>query len=825
MFGLWNELFGFPVNSCDYEAIDCNKSYVPILNWDNDNEFVWSLADPLEWGIDAKNVAFSTKDIQKRPASVTKVDQALEHLMSKIENSKSSIKSFSLAFEEGWESLNWTIVYVDDAWEETSVRTSVNLKDMVEWWETVSLQEVTAEQLTTPALFAEEAHINEATIWNETVTTSAIWTATIANETVTRSTITDLTAEHAAIADLDAEDAEVSTKFTSQGEAIFNWTNTFNTDADFHQDINVAWNGNIRTLNVAEVSTFNWQVNAKENAHFDKNVDVDGNTILNTLNVQSYATFTDKATFNEDATFNDTLVANNNVKFNGHSDVNTLNVAGQSTFKDDVDIDHNLNVDGNIVAECNARVDWTLTVWKNAEFQKNVNVLQNEVIWWTLEVAGKSTLNSVEATRAEIWTEEVENSTIANLVVTDSFELPDGALDQFQARSEKSQPNGYASLDNTWKVPMEELPDTVTTGMHYKWTWEPTSNYPANPKQWDFYKVTAEGTHAGIHFDVGDIIIYNGSGWDRIPAGDTVISVNGRTWAVTGLEENSNKVSTLDMVNPSQVEYPSEYAVVTAVNWLNTSIWNVASDLSSLSQTVAGKADAANTYNKDQVDALVDNAVESSTAFHDLQDQVDLLPTKAYVDWQDNLKANVTDVYDKDVMDALLADKAHVNHTHTVAEVSWLAQQLATQSADISSLSGRVHDVEEDVDDLKDDIDEINIELTHKATLDWNGKISSDALPDNAVTLDDVDEAVRTVVTQQVIESKLGVSFRTYTLPVTWTTASLRDDWITARANVLWTWTWELIWHISWEVEDWKITVNSTENEAGNFYVTMVQPV
>jgi hypothetical protein len=30
------------------------------------------------------------------------------------------------------------------------------------------------------------------------------------------------------------------------------------------------------------------------------------------------------------------------------------------------------------------------------------------------------------------------------------------------------------------------------------------------------------------------------------------------------------------MVNPSQVEYPSEYAVVTAVNTVNSSISNVA---------------------------------------------------------------------------------------------------------------------------------------------------------------------------------------------------------------------------------------------------------
>ena len=87
-----------------------------------------------------------------------------------------------------------------------------------------------------------------------------------------------------------------------------------------------------------------------------------------------------------------------------------------------------------------------------------------------------------------------------------------------------------------------------------------------------------------------------------------------------------------------------------------------------------------------------------------MQDEVDALPTKAYVDWKDNLKANVTDVYDKDTMDQLLADKAHVTHTHTTAEVTWLATQLATHTADIAALDTRVDALESDMADVKDDI-------------------------------------------------------------------------------------------------------------------------
>ena len=827
MFGLWNELFGFPVNSCDYENIECNKSYVPILNWDNDNEFVWSLWDPIEWWVDASNVTFNSKDIQKRPASILKVDQALEHLMAKIEQSKSSIQSFEFSLNPDWETMKWTIVYIDDAWETSTKEAYINLKNIVQWWSTVSLQDVTAANLTVQNnLTANNWTINTANIWTETVTTSTIQTANITTETVNRSTIETLSANEANINDLDAVDAEVSTKFTSNGEAIFNWTNTFNTDIDANTDVNVAGNANIRTLNVSGVTTLDWQLNANANATFDKNVAVNWVSNLNTLNVSWYGTFADKTTFNEDATFNDTLVANSNVSFNWHTDVNTFRAKGQATFNDDVDIDHDLNVDGNIVAEGNARIDGTMTVAKNAEFQKNVNITQNADITWTLDVAWKTTLSSVDVNnRAVINEEEVWTSTIANLTVTDSFTLPDWALDQFQARSEKWQPDGYASLDNNWQVPMEQLPDGVTTWMHYKGTWEPSSNYPANPKQWDFYKVTAEGTHAGVHFDVGDIIIYNGSSWDRIPAGDTVSSVNGRTWAVIGLEEASNKVSTLDTVNPSQIEYPSEYAVVTAINNVNSTISWVAWDLANLTTVVWTKANANNVYTKLEVDTLLETSVEQSQAFQNLEDRVDELPTKEYVDWRDNLKANVADVYDKTTMDWLLADKAHITHTHTVAEVTWLAQQLATHTADIAALEDEIDDLEGEVNTVKWDIVRIDQELALKADVDLDWKIAPSALPDNVVTVDTVTQVVQDTVTTNLIESRIWVSFRTFTIPMSWDTATFTNSWITARANVLWTWTWELNWHITWTVSDGSITVTSTEQEAGNFYVTMIQPV
>lgn len=819
MFWLWNELFGFPVNSCDYEAIDCNKSYVPILNWDNDNEFVWSLADPLEWGVDASNVSFNTKNPQKWPSSISKVDQALERLMDLVMNKKSTLESFTLSLKDDGETLEWVITYIDDAWNEYSVPAEINIKNIVEGWETLTLQDVTLDNLV-----ATEASIANAsiTIWviaNETVGTSNITTATIWTETVTNSTIENLTAENADITTLDVDHVTVNEDMTSNWEATFNGVNHFVSDIDADNDVNVWWATNTRRLNVSEVTTLDWQLNANENAIFAKNVKVEWNTSLENLAVNAYATFNDKSTFNEDATFNDTLVANSNAVFNWHTDVDTFHAAGQATFWDDVDIDFNLNVDWNAVVEWNARVDWSLSVAKNSEFKKNLTVKWSEIVEQNLEVTGKTTTNWLDVlTRASIANEDVDNSVIKNLTVTDSFTLPDWALDQFQARSEKDQANWYAGLDANGKLAVEQLPDDIANGMHYRGTWDPVSDYPANPKVWDMWKVIADWEKSDREFHVGDAIIYNGTSWDLIPSADDVISVNGRRWAVTGLEESSNKINIVNKNNPSADKYISEVAAADMLDTVDT----VAESVDTLSRVVATKANSADVYTKVEADQKMEQAVAESEAFQALEDVVATKAWKDYVDWQLNLKANVADVYDKDTMDAFLADKAHITHTHTIAEVSWLSQQLATHTASLTALWDEIDDLEGEVNGVKWDIVRIDQELENKADL-VDGKIPADQLPDTAVTVDQLPAAISAALTQGLIEAKLGVSFRTFIVPLMWWQACKQDPWINQRANVLWTWSGDLQWHITWTVDDWQICVSSNEQENGNFYITLVQ--
>ena len=169
------------------------------------------------------------------------------------------------------------------------------------------------------------------------------------------------------------------------------------------------------------------------------------------------------------------------------------------------------------------------------------------------------------------------------------------------------------------------------------------------------------------------------------------------------------------------------------------------------------------------------------------------MPTKEYVDWQDNLKANVADVYDKDVMDQLLADKAHITHTHTVSDITGLSTQLATIEANVATNAEDIDNLEDDVSNIKDDILSINNTLTYKADLvDW--KIPSSQLPDTVVTVDNLADAVNEALTKSLIETKLGVSFRTFVVPINGTTACVSDSWISERCGVLW--TWEDAWYI-----------------------------
>lgn len=100
--------------------------------------------------------------------------------------------------------------------------------------------------------------------------------------------------------------------------------------------------------------------------------------------------------------------------------------------------------------------------------------------------------------------------------------------------------NGIATLDSNGQIPTSQLPAAVVGAMNYQGTWDASTNSPAlvsgTGTKGYYYKVSVAGTtniDGTNDWRVGDMIVFNGTTWDRIDGGkNEVISVFGRTGAV-----------------------------------------------------------------------------------------------------------------------------------------------------------------------------------------------------------------------------------------------------------------------------------------------------
>lgn len=155
--------------------------------------------------------------------------------------------------------------------------------------------------------------------------------------------------------------------------------------------------------------------------------------------------------------------------------------------------------------------------------------------------------------------------------------------------SEKGAANGIATLDGTGKIPAAQLPSAV---MEFKGNWNASTNSPSlangTGDSGDVYRTSVAGTQnlgsGNITFAVGDLVIYNGSVWQRSPASDApVLSVNGLTGAVV-LSKSDIGLGNVD--NTSDANKPISTATQTALNGkANTVHTHTLSDLTQSSAT------------------------------------------------------------------------------------------------------------------------------------------------------------------------------------------------------------------------------------------------
>ncbi len=112
----------------------------------------------------------------------------------------------------------------------------------------------------------------------------------------------------------------------------------------------------------------------------------------------------------------------------------------------------------------------------------------------------------------------------------------------YVTQSEVGAASGVASLDGGGKIPLSQLPATL---MEFQGNWNPNTNTPTlvdgtGVTGYTYWVSAADsGTVAGLtdpsmtNFQIGDLVIYNGTKWVLVTPAAGVTSVNGSQGAVT----------------------------------------------------------------------------------------------------------------------------------------------------------------------------------------------------------------------------------------------------------------------------------------------------
>lgn len=160
-----------------------------------------------------------------------------------------------------------------------------------------------------------------------------------------------------------------------------------------------------------------------------------------------------------------------------------------------------------------------------------------------------STLNPHSVTKAQITLGNVDNTSDVNKPVSTAQATAIGLKQDLlgfipEDSANKGVNNGYVGLDSNAKISTSNLPDAILGALKWKGTFSIVSNLissddltlDGNPlptsttdtNGW-YFIVQDLGDVGGIHFEIGDWLISNGSaGWNIVDNTDAVKSVNGQ---------------------------------------------------------------------------------------------------------------------------------------------------------------------------------------------------------------------------------------------------------------------------------------------------------
>lgn len=190
-----------------------------------------------------------------------------------------------------------------------------------------------------------------------------------------------------------------------------------------------------------------------------------------------------------------------------------------------------------------------------------------------------------------------------------------------QDTSEKGNANGYASLDGSAKIPINQIPDAVLGALKFKGTWNANTNVitsadltlngnpvpAASSSNNGYYLIVSIAGTTNIDgistWAIGDWLLSYGTSWTKIDNTDSVSSVNGHTGTVV--------LDTADISDTLNKRYVTDANLTLIGNTSGTNTGNeTASSIGSLINGVASKTTPINTDQLGLMDSAAGNVLK-----------------------------------------------------------------------------------------------------------------------------------------------------------------------------------------------------------------------
>lgn len=284
--------------------------------------------------------------------------------------------------------------------------------------ESIDTNTLNSSSITTIDIVATNARVANLDASESKMGVAEITEAKINNEEVQISSIKFLTAEEETVTGLLKAEGWVEVK---------EWINVLTGDVTVEENVEVKWSA---TLNTAKINELEVITNATL-----AEAEVTGNTKLNTVTATGTATLADTVVSRDLTVAGNTTIAWTTT-LAGNTTATNLSTSGVLTTNGTT------VMNGSVEAHNNVTVDGTLRANGNVEVKQSVTVGEQ--------------LNAATIRTDEVVADEVRVNKA--LYLSADAEAPD-----FILQKEKGQPNGVPVLDDSGKLPLDQLPIEAPT--------------------------------------------------------------------------------------------------------------------------------------------------------------------------------------------------------------------------------------------------------------------------------------------------------------------------------------------------------------------------